>query len=236
VGAQWLHVTPFALSQPAALRSSAGPARFGSTEYATQAEALIDLSAALTDEQKMIAEYWADGPSSELPPGHWDLFAQYVSRRDRHNAGEHGVDLDVELFFALTNAIFDAGISAWDNKCAYASARPITAIRYLFRGKRVLAWSGRYRGSGLIDGATWLPYQPSTFPTPPFPSTAPATATSVQRAPRSCACSPAGTTSARPSRSALEAQRSSRAGCNSSVSRSEISSTRCLATRAPRDT
>jgi len=169
VGAQWLHVTPFALSQPAALRSSVGPARYGSTEYAAQAEALIDLSAALTDEQKMIAEYWADGPRSELPPGHWDLFAQYVSRRDRHNATEHGVDLDVKLFFALTNAIFDAGICAWDNKCAYTSVRPITAIRYLFRGKRVLAWSGPYRGSGLIDCATWLPYQPSTFPTPPFP-------------------------------------------------------------------
>jgi hypothetical protein len=169
VGAQWLHVTPFALSQPAALRSSVGPARYGSTEYAAQAEALIDLSARLTDEQKMIAEYWADGPSSELPPGHWDLFAQYVSRRDRHNATEHGVDLDVKLFFALTNAIFDAGICAWDNKCAYTSVRPITAIRYLFRGKRVLAWSGPYRGSGLIDCATWLPYQPSTFPTPPFP-------------------------------------------------------------------
>ncbi len=33
----------------------------------------------------------------------------------------------------------------------------------------MLAWSGPYRGSGLIDGTTWLPYQPSTFPTPPFP-------------------------------------------------------------------
>jgi hypothetical protein len=37
-------------------------------------------------------------------------------RRDRHGAEEYGVDLDVTLFFALTNAIFDAGICAWSNK------------------------------------------------------------------------------------------------------------------------
>jgi hypothetical protein len=162
-------VTPFALSPPADLRSSVGPARYGSAEYEAQAEALLRLSAALTDEQKTIAEYWADGPRSELPPGHWNLFAQFVSRRDRHGIQEHGIDLDVKLFFALTNAVFDAGICAWDNKCAYASVRPITAVRYLFRGERVVAWSGPFRGSGSIDGATWLPYQPPTFPTPPFP-------------------------------------------------------------------
>ena len=169
VGAHWQRVTPFALSPSAGLRSSVGPARYGSAEYAGQAEALLGLSAALTDEQKTIAEYWADGPNSELPPGHWNLFAQFVSRRDRHGVQEHGIDLDVKLFFALTNAIFDAGICAWDNKCAYASVRPITAVRYLFRGKRVVAWSGPFRGSGSIDGSAWLPYQPATFPTPPFP-------------------------------------------------------------------
>jgi hypothetical protein len=75
----------------------------------------------------------------------------------------------VKLFFALTNAVFDASIVAWDDKRAYDSVRPITAIRYLFHDKRVLAWAGPYQGTRLIDGADWLPYQPSTFPTPPFP-------------------------------------------------------------------
>jgi hypothetical protein len=169
VGAQWQHVTPFALTSSQRLRSATGPARYGSPRYRSQAEQLLSLSAALTDEEKMIAEYWADGPHSELPPGHWDLFAQFVARRDRHGDQEHGMDLDVKLFFALTNAVFDAGICAWDNKCEFASVRPITAIRYLFHGRQVVAWSGPYRGPRTIDGATWLPYQPTTFPTPPFP-------------------------------------------------------------------
>ena len=169
VGAQWQHVTPFALSSASQLRSATGPAKFGSSEYVAQAQALLELSAGLTDEHKIIAEYWADGPNSELPPGHWDLFAQFIARRDHHGAGEHGVDADIKLFFALTNAIFDASICCWDNKRVYASVRPITALRYLFHGQQVRAWGGPYRGTQMIDGATWFPYQPTWFPTPPFP-------------------------------------------------------------------
>jgi hypothetical protein len=169
VGAQWQHVTPFAMPSAAQFRPSTGAVAYGTPAYWTQAEALIGLSAALTDEQKVIAEYWADGPRSELPPGHWNLFAQFVSQRDGHGVTEHGLDLDAKLFFALTNAIFDAGICAWDTKCVFASVRPITAIRYLFRGRTISAWAGAYQGTRELDGAEWFPYQPATFPTPPFP-------------------------------------------------------------------
>ena len=169
VGAQWQRVKPFALSSAAQLRPAVGPATYGSDLYRSQASALLELSAGLTDEQKMIAEYWADGPRSELPPGHWDLLAQYVSRRDRNGERRHDLDADVKLFFALTNAIFDAGICCWDNKRAFDSVRPITAIRYLFRGQHVRAWAGPYRGTQLMRGEDWFPYQASTFPTPPFP-------------------------------------------------------------------
>ncbi|HEX9598791.1 MAG TPA: vanadium-dependent haloperoxidase [Gaiellaceae bacterium] len=169
VGPHWNRVSPFALPSDSALRSPTGPALFGSAEYVAQAQELLDVSAALADEQKVIAEYWADGPHSELPPGHWDLFAQAVSRRDHHEQNEHGLDLDVKLFFALTNTIADAGICAWDNKRTFDSVRPVTAIRYLFQGQRVRAWAGPGRGAQTIRGEDWFPYQPTTFPTPPFP-------------------------------------------------------------------
>jgi hypothetical protein len=168
VGAHWQRVTTFAIT-PGALRSSSGPARSGSAEFLEQARDLLDLSAHLTDEQKMIAEYWADGPRSELPPGHWNLFAQVVARRGHHGDHSHALEQDVKLFFALTNAISDAGCCAWDNKCAYNSVRPLSAIRSLFRGQFVPAWAGPYQGTKVIDGAAWFPYQPTTFPTPPFP-------------------------------------------------------------------
>jgi hypothetical protein len=157
------------MASDADLRSPTGPAQIGTDAYVAQAQTLLEISASLTDEQKMIAEYWADGPHTELPPGHWNLIAQLVSHRDRLGDSERDLDQAVKLFFALNNAIFDAGICAWDNKCAFASVRPITAIRYLFQGQRVRAWAGPYQGTRVIDGGSWLPYQPTTFPTPPFP-------------------------------------------------------------------
>jgi hypothetical protein len=169
IGPHWQQVTPFALESTGVLRSPTGPARFGSAAFAAQAQALLDVSAGLTDVHKVIAEYWADGPRSELPPGHWNLLAQLVAHRDRHGDSERDLDQAVKLFFALTNAIFDAGICAWDNKCAFDSVRPITAVRYLFEGRRVRAWGGPGRGTQLISGEEWLPYQTATFPTPPFP-------------------------------------------------------------------
>jgi len=167
VGAQWYKVTPFAMTSADEFLpfiSSHGPALYGSTEYVQQAQELVDLSAHLTDKQKMIAEYWANGPHSELPPGHWDLFAQYVSARDHHT-----LDDDVKMFFALTNAIFDAGIAAWDAKRVFDSVRPVTAVPYLFHGQQIRCWGGPGQGTITADGSDWIPYQPPSFPTPPFP-------------------------------------------------------------------
>lgn len=167
VGAQWFEVVPFALHSASEFRDLIGrfgPATYGSTEFLDQAQELVTLSAHLNDEQKMIAEYFADGPHSELPPGHWDLFAQFVSARDQHT-----VDQDARLFFALTNAIFDAGIVAWDAKRAFDSARPASAVPFIFQGRQIQAWGGPGSGTVTMDGKWWIPYQLSTFPTPPFP-------------------------------------------------------------------
>lgn len=159
----WNRVTPFALRSPAQLRDPVGPARVGSDEFEDQAAKILTLSANLTDRRKMISEYWSDGPSSETPPGHWNVLAGFVSQRDAH-----GLAADVKLFFALNNALLDAAICGWDNKIAYDSSRPITAIRYLYQGQKVLSWGGPGEGTQLIDGEDWFPYQKSTFPTPPF--------------------------------------------------------------------
>jgi hypothetical protein len=165
LAAFWGRVAPFALG-PASQWRPGPPAAFGSDEYVRQAQRLIELQVTLTERQKVIAEYWADGPSSETPAGHWALFAQFVSARDRHND-----DQDVKLFFALANAVFDAGIAAWDAKRSYDSTRPITAIRYLMYGKIITGYGIQGPAAGLmpIAGESWVPFQPRAFPTPPFP-------------------------------------------------------------------
>lgn len=163
---QWARVTPFAMKTGSEFRPKPPASYIRSKErYVRQAQELLELSANLTDDQKMMVEYWADGPTSETPPGHWCLFAQYASTRDHHS-----LDDDVKMFFALTNALFDAGIAAWDAKAAYDSVRPITAIHFLFAGQQVRAWGGRFKGTQTIPAEEWQPYQSQTMAmTPAFP-------------------------------------------------------------------
>jgi hypothetical protein len=154
----WRNVKPFALRAPDQFRP-APPARFGTIDYEQQAQEIVSLSASLNDRRKAIALYWADGPRSETPPGHWNLFAQFVSKRDRHTLEE-----DVKMFFLLGNAALDASIAVWDCKVAYDYVRPVSAIRFLYRGRAIEAWAGPGRGTQVINGEAFRSY----IGTPPF--------------------------------------------------------------------
>ena len=161
---QWGLVTPFALPDNAALRPAEGPPAYPDPRYEQEASEIVALSAALGDREKMLAEYFADGPNSEFPPGHWALFAQFVSRRDGH-----GLDDDVKVFFALGNGMLDASIVAWDAKRHWDSVRPITAIRFLYRGVQIQGWGGPGQGTVTLSGEFWRPYQVPSVVSPPFP-------------------------------------------------------------------
>lgn len=160
----WGSVIPFALSSHDQFLPTP-PNLFPHGVYTQQANELIDISATLTDREKMISEYWAEETPGKLsPPGHLNLFAQIVSHRDHYN-----LDKDIKLFFILNNALMDAGISVWDTKRFYDYIRPISAIRFLKKGKKIMAWAGPCQGTKLINGEDWLPYMPTVLLTPPFP-------------------------------------------------------------------
>lgn len=158
----WGQVKPFALKSIAQY-SVKPPAVAGTPAYKKQADEVLAYSANLTDREKVIAEYWADGPSSELPPGHWNLFSQFVSKRDRHS-----LDRDVKMFFTVNAALMDASVWTWGIKRQYDYVRPVTAIHYLYAGSNVNAWAGPNLGTQSIPGANWRPYQAANVVTPPF--------------------------------------------------------------------
>jgi len=165
LGAQWFKVVPFALtSTDQFVPASAKPAMYGSQKYIDQAKEVIAYQANLTDYQKSVAEYWADGPNSEFPPGHWMLFGLKVSARDNHS-----IDQDAKMFFALGNAMHDAAITAWTAKRKFDYVRPITAIHYLFANETIQGWGGPGQGTVSLLGSQWQTYQASNFNTPPFP-------------------------------------------------------------------
>lgn len=94
---------------------------------------------ALGDFGRVMAEFWADGPKSETPPGHWNVMANFAS--DSRDASElrlfgegepvDRLSWDVHLYFALNGALHDAAITAWGVKRETTASRPITLIRWM---------------------------------------------------------------------------------------------------------
>ena len=92
----------------------------------------------LADFGRSIAEYWADGPTSETPPGHWNLLANAVQDTpgfERRIGGDGPLldllEWDVKTYFALNGALHDAAVAAWGVKGFYDSVRPISMVRYM---------------------------------------------------------------------------------------------------------
>jgi len=90
------------------------------------------------DYARVLAEFWADGPHSETPPGHWFTILNYVND---HPMMEHRwmgegeilplLEWDVKSYLTLGGAMHDAAITAWGIKGWYDFIRPVSAIRYM---------------------------------------------------------------------------------------------------------
>src|SRR5690606_17141365 len=90
------------------------------------------------DYTRVLAEFWADGPDSETPPGHWFTILNYVNDQPSLEKRLQGtgdildaLEWDVKSYFILGGAMHDAAISAWSVKGWYDYIRPISAIRYM---------------------------------------------------------------------------------------------------------
>lgn len=90
------------------------------------------------DYGRALAEFWADGPNSETPPGHWNTLANQATDHPAQLRKFRGVgpeldalEWDVKMYFALNAALHDAAIAAWGCKRAYDYIRPISSIRFL---------------------------------------------------------------------------------------------------------
>lgn len=90
------------------------------------------------DYGRVIAEFWADGPNSETPPGHWNTLANEAFEHvdfERRIGGVGPVlnelEWDVKLYLALNGALHDTSVVVWGVKSHYDYVRPISLIRYM---------------------------------------------------------------------------------------------------------
>ncbi|MDI1447994.1 vanadium-dependent haloperoxidase [Polyangium sp. 6x1] len=155
---QWSVTTPFSYADPSIFFS---PPPFmsrwkgngfgkgvGFADYKEQADQVLQVSAALTDAQKMTAEFFNDKIRSL---GASTAFA----------AATHGLTLDefVQLDFLVNLAAFDGGIATWQEKLRYDAVRPFTAIRVLYGDTPVQAWGGPGKGTVTdLPASQWKSY------------------------------------------------------------------------------
>ena len=137
----------------------------------------------------MLAEFWADGPSSETPPGHWNTLANYVSDHPLvERIGGRGP-------ISATRYMGGLGQSATPALPVYhpdglplvpglveVITRDTTAPgarHYDLEGHEggiaIITWPGQpgdveheFSGAKWQRAVAWAPYQRNTFVTPPF--------------------------------------------------------------------
>jgi hypothetical protein len=109
------------------------------------------------DYARVLAEFWADGPDSETPPGHWFVILNEVNdhpdlaKRFGGQGNEVGpLEWDVKSYFALGGAMHDSAIAAWGIKGWYDYLRPVSAIRAMAdRGQSSDMMAASYSEDGI---------------------------------------------------------------------------------------
>jgi len=114
------------------------------SDFYVEGREVYDVSLTLTEEQRIIALFWADNPGQTgTPGGHWVRIVSQV-------AAGRGLDVyrAAEAYARTGIAVNDAFIACWHTKYVYNLLRPIDYVRKLFDP----AWT-------TVAG----------LPTPPFP-------------------------------------------------------------------
>ena len=109
------------------------------------------------DWTRALAEFWADGPRSSTPPGHWNEIANAVTdhpallqRVRGQGAPVDDLEWDIKLYLALNGALHDTAIATWEIKRRYNASRPITLIREMATlGQSSDPASAHYHPNGL---------------------------------------------------------------------------------------
>lgn len=88
------------------------------------------------DFTRVVSQYWADGPSSETPPGHWFVLLNqvgdspgFLKKYEGNGPVLPNLEWDVKTYLTLGGAVHDAAIACWGIKGWYDSPRPVSAIR-----------------------------------------------------------------------------------------------------------
>ena len=173
LSSHWGEVTPFALATGSSLRPSSIQTPYEDGElnmmFVEELKQVITFAQRMKDRaeggplQRAQSEYWELGDATAYPPGWWlEAAVNLISE------GNFGLQDSLKATFTVSQAVFDAGIAAWDTKYHFNSVRPYTAANQMFLGSVLPSFRGDVV-AGTDDRNVWFPYQLRRNFTPPFP-------------------------------------------------------------------
>lgn len=138
----------------------------------------------LNDTSKVIAEFFAGGNNTIMPPGQnlW-MYTNLILRHIPNNFGEspsttiynqnsefiytsspREMNAQSLILLDLVTNMFETGLLVWKLKTKFMQARPVHEVRVRYHNENIPSWQSEED----ISGNAWLPYQPLTFISPPF--------------------------------------------------------------------
>jgi hypothetical protein len=150
----WGRVRPFVMTSQDQFRAPP-PESLDSSAYADELAFVAKHGARdnadRTDYQTLSTPFWNDDLGTSTPPGHWNMVAEDLARRNNLSVP------DTARLFALLNfAEADAAIACWETKYYYNVWRPETALREV--------------NPQLNPKAEAIPDFIPNMPSPPFPT------------------------------------------------------------------
>ena len=146
---QMANTEPFADFNPRDYRipapSASNPENWDA--YKAQVDHVLEVSANLTDEDKMMAEFF----DNKIVSFGWSLVQAVVNHR--LSPMEF-----VQVDWLTQAAAFDAMIFTWQEKTRYDAVRPFSAVAHVYGDELVTAWGGPGRGTTEIPGNQWQSY------------------------------------------------------------------------------
>lgn len=140
----WGNLRNFVLQQPSTCEPLPPPPFDDlnkQSPFYQEMQEVYNVTTSLTQAQRDIALFWADGAATITPPGHWISILNQLTTED-----EWALDITCEAYARLGITVGESFISCWRAKFIHNLLRPITCIR------------------NVIDPA-WNP----PIGTPPFP-------------------------------------------------------------------
>lgn len=123
----WGEIRDFILPEPS-ICQPAGPPPFDDlnreSPFYIEMLDVYNTKAALTDEQRNIAVFWADGAGTMTPSGHWIAILNQLTEES-----EWTLDVTCEAYAKLGLAMGEAFNSCWRAKYRHNFIRPVTCIR-----------------------------------------------------------------------------------------------------------